>query len=147
MIPLILSFIIIIFPLIPLLILRGNTGFTNLFPGDFGTQMALFFWSTVISAIIGVLLGYFLAPIYLFIHRNTIGRNRTYYIEKRPAFEQFRHRKFYGIFKSLFPALLVLNQMRYVKYCDQVQPLFKICFTEFVLTNMLYRKRQIKQNN
>ena len=109
LIPLILSLLVILFPLIPFLFFSSGPGFTNLFPGGFGTQMALFVWLTVISSIIGVLLGYIIAPIYLYIHRITIGRNKTYYIENRPKFEEFRRKNFYGIFKALFPALLVLN--------------------------------------
>ena len=109
LIPLILSLLIILLSLIPLLLFNSGPGFTNLFPGGFGTQFALFIWSTIISSIVGVLLGYFFAPIYLFIHRNTIGRRKIYYIEKRPTFEEFRRTNFYGIFKALFPALLILN--------------------------------------
>ncbi|MFX1537292.1 MAG: hypothetical protein ACFFDI_24050, partial [Promethearchaeota archaeon] len=108
-IPVPLAIIMITGPLIPILVIGGGQPFTYLYPGGFGTQMGLVMLSVPISSMIGVLLGYIVAFIYLFIHKIIIGGGMTYCIEDRTKLEEIRRKKFYGMLKALFPALLAIN--------------------------------------
>ncbi|MFX1535289.1 MAG: hypothetical protein ACFFDI_13780 [Promethearchaeota archaeon] len=57
-----------------------------------------------LSALIGGLLGFILAPMYLFIHQKTIGRKVVYGIE-----EQAHGPTFNKTFQAFFPALMAIN--------------------------------------
>ena len=61
------------------------------------------FWT--IGAILGALLfGYLLGPFFLFMHKNTIGRNMTYGIQDNPEPEKLR-----WMTKCIFPSLMAIN--------------------------------------
>lgn len=63
----------------------------------------LVFWA--IGAIIGgVLFGYILSPLFLLVHKKTIGRNMIYGIQ-----ENLKSEKLKGMIKALFPALMAIN--------------------------------------
>ena len=69
-------------------------------------EMALIFLVfTPISALIGGLIGgYFLAPAFLFIHKNFLGSKMLYGIQDRRQPQTFKK-----IIRGLFPALLAIN--------------------------------------
>jgi hypothetical protein len=60
---------------------------------------------TPISALVGGLIGgYFLAPVFLFIHRSLLGSKMLYGIQNRPQPQTFKK-----IIRGYFPALLAIN--------------------------------------
>jgi len=95
--------------------------FTTLLPGNMGLQMAILFWSYTVGAIVGVLLGFILTPLFLIVHKKIIGRKLIYGIQDRPEPEKFK-----GTFKALFPALMALNFALLYVFNPTVQDLLKI---------------------
>jgi len=101
----IISTIIIIFMNSIIPGLASDDPFTTLIPvNSMGFQLSILFWSYVVGAIVGVLLGFILTPLFLIIHKKIIGRNMIYGIQERPEPEKFK-----GTFKAFFPALMALN--------------------------------------
>jgi len=97
--------IIVVFMNIILSAAISDDPFTTLIPVDhMGLQMAILFWSYIIGAIIGVLSGFLLTPLFLIVHKKIIGRKMIYGIQERPEPEKFK-----GTFKAFFPALMALN--------------------------------------
>ena len=86
--------------------IRGNQDFSQFIPGKgFIESFLLFIVFWPIGAIIGgVLFGYILSPLFLFIHKKTIGFTMYYGIQ-----ENIESQKFKSIFKGIFPALLAIN--------------------------------------
>lgn len=82
--------------------------FTTLLPGrNAGIQVTtLFFLYPLVILGFGVLGGYLIAPLYLVLHKTTIGRHMTYGIGQRapPANNQVRN-----LGQGLFPGLVVIN--------------------------------------
>lgn len=96
--------------------------FTSLIPvNSMGFQMAILFWSYIIGAIIGVLLGFALTPLFLIIHKKIIGRKLIYGIQERPEPEKFK-----GTFKAFFPALMGLNFALLFVFNPTVQDFLRI---------------------
>jgi len=95
--------------------MREEEGFLNFFPIDsMGVQAAFLMIMIAVSAIIGVLMGYVLAPVYLFIHKTFIGRGQKYGIDIRPKHEEKKikkkhKKKFEYTFRGFFPALMAMN--------------------------------------
>ena len=70
-----------------------------------GYWMLYSFGMVVLAALIGGLLGgYLLSPIFLYIHKQIIGRKMAYGIEIREKSEKFN-----STFKAIFPALASIN--------------------------------------
>ena len=65
----------------------------------------IFFIIYCISPIIGVLLSYFLGPIFLWVHKKLIGRKMSYYIEEKIVPDQLK----FNFSRIFFPALMALN--------------------------------------
>jgi len=83
----------------------SDVPFTTLLPGNtMGLQMTILFWSYIIGALIGVLSGFLLTPLFLIVHKKIIGRKMIYEIQERPEPEKFK-----GYLKAFFPALMALN--------------------------------------
>ena len=86
-----------------------------------GLQIAILFWSYMVGALIGILLGFLLTPLFLIVHKKIIGRNLIYGIQERPEPEKFK-----GTFKAFFPALMALNFALIYVFNPTVQDLLKI---------------------
>ncbi len=86
--------------------IRGDQDFSQLIPGKgFIETTLLFIFIWPIGAIIGgVLFGYILSPLFLFIHKKTIGFTMDYGIQ-----ENLKSQKFKSMYKGIFPALLAIN--------------------------------------
>ncbi len=87
--------------------LMESSGISTILPGD--TASAQYFYTFTfmwIGPIIGSLFGYLLAPLFLIVHKKTIGRKMSYGIEdiRDPNPDKFK-----GLSKGLFPALMALN--------------------------------------
>lgn len=82
--------------------------FTTLLPGsNAGIQVTtLFFLYPLIILGFGVLFGYLIAPLYLVLHKTTIGRHMTYGIGRRSPPENKKIRK---LGQGLFPGLVAIN--------------------------------------
>jgi len=111
-----ISFIVIITPLmIMVAILGGGSGSGGVMSqglfiyspfGGSGVDGALMFVLTILTSIIGgVLAGFILSPLYIFAHKNTIGRKMIYGIQEKSKSEVFK--KAYA--KAIFPGLMTLN--------------------------------------
>ena len=97
--------IVVIFMNVLISATASDDPFTALIPvGHMGLQMAILFWSYIIGALIGVLSGFLLTPLFLIVHKKIIGRKMIYGIQERPEPEKFK-----GTFKAFFPALMGLN--------------------------------------
>ncbi|MCK4480647.1 MAG: hypothetical protein KAV01_08980, partial [Candidatus Lokiarchaeota archaeon] len=66
---------------------------------------AVFFIFYIISPIIGVLLGYFLGPFFLWVHKKLIGRKMAYYIEEKTVPDQLK----FNFSRIFFPTLMSIN--------------------------------------
>lgn len=86
--------------------LYGESGFYRVLPIDnAGIEMILVFTLIIIASILGgILLGYILGPLFLFIHKSIIGRNMVYVIQEKPEPEILK-----ATFKTFFPALLAVH--------------------------------------
>jgi len=86
--------------------IRGDQDFSQFIPGKGFIETILllvFIWP--IGAIIGgFLFGYILSPLFLFIHKKTIGLTMDYGIQ-----ENLKSQKFKSMYKGIFPALLAIN--------------------------------------
>ena len=84
----------------------GDSKFTKIYPGDTaGTEVFLFFVVFMsVSIIFGILFGFLLPPLYIMIHKNTIGRNYIYGIKVRELSDKPK-----SIAKGIFPTLMALN--------------------------------------
>ncbi|MEE9378235.1 MAG: hypothetical protein V3V33_09380 [Candidatus Lokiarchaeia archaeon] len=80
------------------------------------------------SAIIGALIGYVLAPLFLFVYKKLIGRKLLYGIQDRPNPE-----KFSGTLKGFFPALMAANFSLSLIFSPTIMdfPLFSGFYTEW----------------
>jgi MFS family permease len=102
--------------------LASDDPFTTLIPANsMGLQIAILFWSYVVGAIIGVLLGFVLTPLFLIVHKKIIGRKMIYGIQERPEPEKFK-----GIFKAFFPSLMALNFALLYVFNPMVEDFLKI---------------------
>ncbi len=110
-IPIILIIVFcVILPISMILFMIDVDRFTLILPGNSGgIQTAMMMWLISLSAIFGVLIGYALAPIYLFVHRKFFGKGMIYGIEERAKEEEKGRKKFSGMFKGIFPALMTMN--------------------------------------
>ncbi len=98
-------FIIVIGFILGISLLANDTGFARFLPNQLGFQIGYIFWMSAIAAIIGaVFTGYILGPLFLVVHKYTIGMRMTFGIQERPVPQKL---KIY--FKALFPALMALN--------------------------------------
>lgn len=86
--------------------LYGEPGFYRILPfNNAGIEMIVVFLLIIIFSILGgLLLGYILGPLFLFIHKTIIGRNKVYVIQEKPEPEALK-----GTFKTFFPALLAVH--------------------------------------
>ncbi len=86
--------------------IRGDQDISQFIPGKGFIEtilLLLFIWP--IGAIIGgFLFGYILSPLFLFIHKKTIGFSMDYGIQ-----ENLKSQKFKSMNKGIFPALLAIN--------------------------------------
>ncbi len=86
---------------------NSEQGFTQIIPIDsLGLQFLYCFTMIWVGAIIGILFGYLLAPLFLFIHKRVIGPKMTYGIHR---LQDPNPEKFKGLLKGFFPALMALN--------------------------------------
>lgn len=86
-------------------ILIDSPGYTQLLPDHLGFQMFYIFWMSAIAGIIGsILIGYILSPIFLIVHKYTLGVRMKYGIQNRP--EPFKVK--IG-FKAIWPTLMAIN--------------------------------------
>lgn len=103
----IISVIIILIISIVFIGQSGQPGFTSILPIDsLGLQFLYFFTWMWLGAIIGIFFGYILAPLFLYIHKQIIGRSMTYGIQE---IQDPNPNKFKGILKGFFPALMAIN--------------------------------------
>jgi len=86
--------------------IRGDQDFSQFIPGKgFVETIFLFIIIWPIGAIIGVFLfGYILSPLFLFVHKKTVGLTMDYGIQ-----ENLKSQKFKSIYKGIFPALMAIN--------------------------------------
>ena len=78
---------------------------TPLLPGTTTSDLSLQFLVLVpLGAIIGSLLGYLFAPLFLLVHKKTVGRSLRYGIQERPS-----PTKFNKFFRGFFPSLMAIN--------------------------------------
>jgi len=98
-------FSIILGFLLLLTILVDSPGYTQLLPNHMGFQISYIFWMSAIAGIIGALfIGYLLAPVFLIVHKYTVGIRMKYGIQERPKPSKIK----IG-FKAVFPALMAIN--------------------------------------
>ena len=92
--------------IINFLVLGTAPGFMLLLSTSMPVDSLILNLLTVFSAIIfGYLFGYILGPLFIFIHKKTIGRKMVYGIEEKPLTKKFK-----GYFtKALWPALFSIN--------------------------------------
>lgn len=85
---------------------QEQSAFTRILPGNTaGDQVfLLFIFYFIMPIIFGILFGYILAPLYLYVHKRFIGRRMIYGIKLRD-----KPSKSKGILTSLFPALMTAN--------------------------------------
>ncbi len=113
--PIIIIIAITIFLPIGLLVgMRNEEGILNLIPGSMGLHAALLIWMIPLFAILGALMGYLTAPLFLFLHKTFIGRKQRYGIDVRPKDEEKQikkkhKKKFEYTFRGFFPALMGMN--------------------------------------
>ncbi len=97
------TFLIVI---IQIFILPPIEAFTNFAIVDTigGFMMTIFLFIPVGSIIGGLLIGYLLGPLFLFVHKKTIGIKMEYGLQekRKPA-------KFKGTWKGFFPAVFAMN--------------------------------------
>ncbi len=65
----------------------------------------IFFLLSLLSTIAAILFGYVTGPLFLFLHKKTIGRKMIYGVRSKPRSQKFN--KIFG--KLLFPALMSMN--------------------------------------
>lgn len=83
----------------------SESDMTALLPGGVNLDLALMFMVIIpLGAIIGSVLGYFLAPLFLLVHKKTLGRSLSYSIQERTPAEKFKH-----LFRGFFPGLMAIN--------------------------------------
>lgn len=83
--------------------------FTPLLPGNTaGIQVtALFFLYPIVILSFGIIFGYLIAPLYLVLHKTTLGRSMTYgIIGQRPPPDPHQIQK---LGRGLFPGLVAIN--------------------------------------
>ncbi len=99
-------FSIVIVFIINFLLLGTAPGFIILLSTSMSVDSLIINLLTVFSAIIfGYFFGYILGPLFIFIHKKTVGRNMVYGIEEKPLTKKFK-----GYFiKALWPALFSIN--------------------------------------
>ena len=69
----------------------NETDITPLLPGNSNLDLTILFLLIIpLSAILGSLLGYFLAPLFLHIHKKTVGRSFSYGIQERSSPKEFK---------------------------------------------------------
>lgn len=105
--PLILFIVsLIVVFLILFIALRRTPGFILFFPTSMPIDSLIINLLTTLSAIIfGYVFGYLLGPLFVYVHKKTIGRKMVYGIEEKPEAKKFK-----GYFsKALWPALLSIN--------------------------------------
>ena len=92
--------------IINFLVLGTAPGFMLLLSTSMPVDSLILNLLTAFSAIIfGYLFGYILGPLFIFIHKKTIGRKMVYGIEEKPLTKKFK-----GYFtKALWPALFSIN--------------------------------------
>ncbi len=92
--------------IINFLVLGTAPGFMLLLSTSMPVDSLILNLLTAFSAIIfGYLFGYILGPLFIFIHKKTIGRKMVYGIEEKPVTKKFK-----GYFtKALWPALFSIN--------------------------------------
>jgi len=100
---------------------QENSAFARILPGTTaGDQVfVLFILYLIMPIIFGILLGYLLTPLYLYVHKRFVGRKMIYGIKERAA-----PKKSQGILRALFPALMTAN--------------FAIMLTPFLANVVLY---------
>jgi len=97
-------FFVVVFPLIlfqmshPIVISHVLPGNTN------GFQVGIVFLTFSLSGIIGCFAGFLLAPLFLLVHKSTIGRKNIYGVQIRPEAEKMGAKR-----KLIFPALMAMN--------------------------------------
>ncbi len=92
--------------IINFVIIGGAPGFMLILSTSMPVDSLILNILTVFSAIIfGYLFGYILGPLFIFIHKKTVGRKMVYGIEEKPLTKKFK-----GYFsKALWPALFSIN--------------------------------------
>ena len=95
----------VVLGVLALTIFVDSPGYTQLLPDHLGFQMYYIFWMSAIAGIIGsVFIGYLLGPIFLIVHKYTLGIRMKYGIQNRP--EPFKVK--IG-FKAIWPTLMAIN--------------------------------------
>jgi len=78
---------------------------TPFIPGTLTIEFFIQFLVIIpLGAIIGSFLGCLFAPIFLMVHKKTVGRKFSYSIQERPSSEKFKH-----FLRGLFPSLMAIN--------------------------------------
>lgn len=90
-----------------------------------GDKIAFIVLLLPISGIIGILMGYLLAPLFLLVYKKIIGRKLLFGLQDRPNPD-----KFIGTFKAFFPALMATNFALLLLFQPSIMnfPLFKPFF-------------------
>jgi hypothetical protein len=95
----------VVLGVLALTIFVDSPGYTQLLPDHLGFQMYYIFWMSAIAGIIGsIFIGYILGPIFLIVHKYTLGIRMKYGIQDRP--EPFKVK--IG-FKAIWPTLMAIN--------------------------------------
>ncbi len=102
----ILYFFFVVMIALSLLNPNPNEGdLTPLIPGGTTSDLSIQFLVIVpLGAIVGSFLGYVLAPLFLIVHKKTIGRKLSFGIQDRPIPPKFK-----SYFRGFFPALMAIN--------------------------------------
>jgi hypothetical protein len=83
----------------------GSRILTSPFQSPVYDGLFIFYMISIISIVFGLLMGYVLGPVFLYIQKKFIGRKMVYAIVDKPHDKPFKR----AIFKAFFPALLTLN--------------------------------------
>ena len=102
----IIYLIMLLIIVVQIFVLPPVESFTNFAIHDSigGFMMTIILFVPVASIIGGVLVGYLLGPLFLFVHKKTIGIKMEYGLQERRKPEKFK-----GNFKAFFPALFAMN--------------------------------------
>ncbi|MFX1258583.1 MAG: hypothetical protein ACFFAN_12030 [Promethearchaeota archaeon] len=100
------SIVIVLIFIFLLLIINTSIAFTWLFPGSYNGEQYFFIGLIALfcSIVIGISIGYLIAPIFLFFHKKIMGYKLVYGIQKLTPLKKFQH-----LFRGFFPSLIAIN--------------------------------------
>ncbi len=107
--PLLISIIIVFGIAIPIAAAlsagNSNNAFRVVPPVGGGFPAIYMFLMYIVAPILGALIGgYLLSPLFLWVHKNTIGRKMVYGVQDKPQPDKFKL-----TFRGFFPALMAIN--------------------------------------